>query len=84
MKVLCPECESKAIIQKSNHRSAKYSNLYCSCSTPECGHTLVINLNFSHTLSTSAKTTSQLSFNLINALVSEERKKLQEQLNFST
>jgi len=84
MKILCPECGCKAKIQKSNRISEKYSDLYCSCSDPECGHTFVLNLSFSHTLSPSAKTTSQLAFNLINALTPDERKKLQEQLNFPT
>ncbi|ELB2878311.1 ogr/Delta-like zinc finger family protein [Vibrio parahaemolyticus] len=80
MRVICPECEEKARIQKSNRISASYSDLYCSCSDPECGHTFVMNLTFSHTLSPSSKTTSQMAFELVKALSSESRKELKNQL----
>ncbi len=81
MKVICPECGSKSRIQKSNRMSTKYADLYCSCSDPECGHTFVMNLSYSHTLSPSAKTTSQLAFNMIKALAPEQRAELQQQLS---
>ncbi|MCC4854455.1 ogr/Delta-like zinc finger family protein [Vibrio splendidus] len=81
MRVVCPECGEKARIQKSNRISAGYSDLYCSCSDPECGHTFVMNLSFSRTLSPSAKTTSQLAFNLVKALPPEQRQELQNQLS---
>ncbi|TMX39743.1 transcriptional regulator [Vibrio rotiferianus] len=80
MRVICPECGEKARIQKSNRISASYSDLYCSCSDPECGHTFVMNLTFSHSLSPSAKTTSQIAFNLVKALAPDQRKELQRQL----
>ncbi|EGQ7792758.1 ogr/Delta-like zinc finger family protein [Vibrio parahaemolyticus] len=80
MRVICPECGEKARIQKSNRISASYSDLYCSCSDPECGHTFVMNLTFSHTLSPSSKTTSQMAFELVKALSSESRKELKNQL----
>jgi hypothetical protein len=81
MRVLCPECGCKARIQKSNRLSACVSDLYCSCSDPECGHTFVMNLSFSHTLSPSAKTTHQLTFDLVKALSPEQRQQLKDQLN---
>ncbi|NOI15793.1 MAG: ogr/Delta-like zinc finger family protein [Gammaproteobacteria bacterium] len=81
MKVICPECGSKSRIQKSNRMSTKYADLYCSCSDPECGHTFVMNLSYSHTLSPSAKTTSQLAFNMVKALAPEQRAELQQQLS---
>ncbi|YCO01541.1 Ogr/Delta-like zinc finger protein [Vibrio sp. VNB-15] len=81
MRVLCPECGSKSIIQKSNRISPNYTDLYCSCSDPECGHSFVMNLTFSHTLSPSAKTTSQLAFHLFKALEPDQRKELQEQIS---
>ncbi|EHC7287151.1 ogr/Delta-like zinc finger family protein [Vibrio parahaemolyticus] len=80
MRAICPECGEKARIQKSNRISASYSDLYCSCSDPECGHTFVMNLTFSHTLSPSSKTTSQMAFELVKALSSESRKELKNQL----
>ncbi|EHZ2573869.1 TPA: ogr/Delta-like zinc finger family protein [Vibrio parahaemolyticus] len=81
MRVLCPECGEKSRIQKSNRMSTKYADLYCSCSDPECGHTFVMNLSYSHTLSPSAKTTSQLAFNMVKALAPEHREELKQQLS---
>ncbi|MFB9134269.1 ogr/Delta-like zinc finger family protein [Vibrio olivae] len=81
MRVFCPECGAKSCIQKSNRISSKYTDLYCSCSEPECGHSFVMNLTYSHTLSPSAKTTSQLAFNMVQALPPEQRKELQHQLS---
>lgn len=81
MRVLCPECGGKSCIQKSNRMSINYSDLYCSCSDPECGHTFVMNLSFSHTLSPSAKTTSQMAIELVRGLAPEQRKELQLELS---
>ncbi|UQV23043.1 ogr/Delta-like zinc finger family protein [Vibrio sp. J383] len=80
MRVVCPECGEKARIQKSNRISAGYSDLYCSCSDPECGHSFVMNLTFSHTLSPSAKTTSQLALNIFKAIPHSKRKALSDLL----
>ncbi|MEZ9857356.1 ogr/Delta-like zinc finger family protein [Vibrio splendidus] len=80
MRVVCTECGEKARIQKSNRISAGYSDLYCSCSDPECGHSFVMNLAFSHTLSPSAKTTSQLAFEMVKALAPDQRQELKQQL----
>ncbi|MEZ9527370.1 ogr/Delta-like zinc finger family protein [Vibrio sp. 10N.261.51.A3] len=81
MRVVCTECGGKARIQKSNRISAGYSDLYCSCSDPECGHSFVMNLTFSHTLSPSAKTTSQLAFEMVKALAPDQRQELKQQLS---
>ncbi|PMM07010.1 transcriptional regulator [Vibrio kanaloae] len=81
MRVVCPECGEKARIQKSNRISTGYSDLYCSCSDPECGHSFVMNLTFSHTLSPSAKTTSQLAFEMVKALAPDQRQELKQQLS---
>lgn len=83
MRVFCPECGEKSRIQKSNRMSTKYADLYCSCSDPECGHTFVMNLSYSHTLSPSAKTTEQLTLNFVRALSPEKRAALQEQMTMS-
>lgn len=81
MRVFCPECGEKSRIQKSNRMSTKHADLYCSCSDPECGHSFVMNLSYSHTLSPSAKTTSQLAFNIVQALAPEHREELKQQLS---
>ncbi|EKO3466442.1 ogr/Delta-like zinc finger family protein [Vibrio fluvialis] len=80
MRVICPECHQKARIQKTNRISSGYADLYCACSDAECGHTFVMNLSFSHTLSPSAKTASQLAFELVKSLTPEAKKQLQRQL----
>ncbi|ENH7109814.1 ogr/Delta-like zinc finger family protein [Vibrio fluvialis] len=80
MRVICPECHQKARIQKTNRISSDYADLYCACSDAECGHTFVMNLSFSHTLSPSAKTASQLAFELVKSLTPEAKKQLQRQL----
>lgn len=81
MRVSCPECGAKSRIHKTNRISNSYSDLYCSCSDPECGHSFVMNLSFSHTLSPSAKTTSQMAIDLVRALAPEQRQELQQQLS---
>ncbi|EPF8031696.1 ogr/Delta-like zinc finger family protein [Vibrio fluvialis] len=81
MRVLCPECGEKSRIQKSNRLTNSVADLYCACSDPECGHTFVMSLSYSHTLSPSAKTTSQLAFNLVKVLPPEQRQQLKHQLN---
>ncbi|WP_172570918.1 ogr/Delta-like zinc finger family protein [Vibrio fluvialis] len=80
MRVICPECHQKARIQKTNRISSGYADIYCACSDAECGHTFVMNLSFSHTLSPSAKTASQLAFELVKSLTPEAKKQLQRQL----
>ncbi|AGN34206.1 MULTISPECIES: ogr/Delta-like zinc finger family protein [Gammaproteobacteria] len=81
MRVICPECGCKSNIQKSNRLSNSHADLYCSCTDPECGHSFVMNLSFSHSLSPSAKTTSQLAFDLVKALPPEQRQQLKHQLS---
>ncbi|MGF1758858.1 ogr/Delta-like zinc finger family protein [Photobacterium sagamiensis] len=80
MRVFCPECGDKARIQKTNRISTSYADLYCSCSDPECGHSFVMNLSFSHTLSPSAKNTTELVTALVNSMSPEKAKELHSQL----
>ena len=46
MRVTCRECGSKSTIRKTNKISSDYSELYCGCNDPECGHTFVVSLGF--------------------------------------
>ncbi|WP_372942908.1 ogr/Delta-like zinc finger family protein [Shewanella sp.] len=81
MRVLCRSCGKKAIIGKTDRLSLDHVNLYCSCSDPECGHTFVANVSFSHTLSPSSKSSSQLVHQLVNAMSPDHRLQLQRELN---
>ena len=56
LEVKCPECEAKAVIRKTNRKHRQIADIYCACTDVECGHTFVMNLTFSHTISPSAKT----------------------------
>ncbi|MEN3159572.1 ogr/Delta-like zinc finger family protein [Alkalimonas sp. NCh-2] len=82
MRVLCTVCGSKAVIGKTDRVSIGYANLYCSCTDPECGHTFVANVSFSHTLSPSAKTASEVVTALARSLSPEQRRALQQELAF--
>lgn len=76
MQVDCAECGGKAIIQSRRRFDVKVSHLYCSCKNPECGHTFVMNLSFSHTLSPSGSQARQLMMDFIRALPDAERRQL--------
>ena len=81
MRVQCPECGEKSNIQKTNRLSLGYADLYCSCSDPDCGHSFVMNLTFSHTLSPSAKRSLALIGELIKQLGPQHQQELKQQLN---
>lgn len=82
MRILCTICGKKAVIGKTDRLSIAYTNLYCSCTDPECGHTFVTNVSFSHTISPSAKTTTEIVMALAKVLSPDQRKKLQQELAF--
>ncbi|WP_409311523.1 ogr/Delta-like zinc finger family protein [Pectobacterium sp. B1J-3] len=73
LKIECPECGSKAVIRKTNRKHRKIADIYCACSDVECGHTFVMNLTFSHTLSPSAKTGDRLLQTVIENLSPQQR-----------
>ncbi|WP_340617196.1 ogr/Delta-like zinc finger family protein [Xenorhabdus entomophaga] len=73
LKIICPECGAKAVIRKTNRMHREIADIYCSCADVECGHTFVMKLTFSHTISPSAKTGDILLRNVINNLSSQQR-----------
>ena len=54
MRIYCSRCQSTAVIQSSSQESEEVKKLYCTCNNPNCGHSFVMDLTFSHTLSPSA------------------------------
>lgn len=54
IRVRCNKCGSVARVESSKELGGELKQLYCSCRNPECGHTFVMDLAFSHTLSPSA------------------------------
>ncbi|MCP2230162.1 putative RNA-binding Zn-ribbon protein involved in translation (DUF1610 family) [Erwinia aphidicola] len=73
LKIECTECGSKAIIRKTNRKHRELADIYCACTDVECGHTFVMNLTFSHTLSQSAKTGNMLIQQIVNSMSPEQR-----------
>ena len=73
MQINCSECGGKAIIHSRKQLDVKMSQLYCSCKSPECGHTFVMDLSFSHTLSPSGKQAQTMVVDLLRALPVAER-----------
>ncbi|WP_419174418.1 ogr/Delta-like zinc finger family protein [Desulfosediminicola sp.] len=54
MRVYCDRCKNVAVIQSSSQESDLVKKLYCTCTNPVCGHSFVMDLSFSHTISPSA------------------------------
>ena len=54
MRITCTKCKERAMIRTSEEMSETLRRLYCVCRNPQCGHTFVMDLSFSHTLSPSA------------------------------
>ncbi|WP_058959497.1 ogr/Delta-like zinc finger family protein [Type-E symbiont of Plautia stali] len=73
LKIECPECGSKAVIRKTNRKHRDIADVYCACSDVECGHTFVMNLTFSHTISPSAKKGDLLIQQVISGMSAENK-----------
>ena len=76
MQIDCTECGNKAFIHSRRRLDIKMSQLYCTCKNPQCGHTFVMDLSFSHTLSPSGQQTRDMMINLLRALPDAERRQL--------
>lgn len=74
LKIKCPACHAPAIIRKTVWvHDTDLANLYCSCTRVECGKTWVSSLAYSHGLSPSGLTESNLVKELLARLRPEER-----------
>jgi Ogr/Delta-like zinc finger len=76
MQIDCIQCYGKAIVHSRKKLDTKVSQLYCSCKNPECGHTFVMDLTFSHTLSPSASQSKYMIMDLFRSLPEEDRRAL--------
>ena len=74
MQIDCPSCSGKSTIYSRRKMDTKVADLYCSCRNPECGHTFVMQLVFSHTLSPSQEMAKN---NIINLLRQMPRDQLE-------
>ncbi|WP_336795797.1 ogr/Delta-like zinc finger family protein [Erwinia aphidicola] len=73
LKIECTECGSNAVIRKTNRKHRDIADIYCACTDVECGHTFVMNLTFSHTISPSAKTGDMLLQQVINSMSPQQK-----------
>lgn len=80
MQIDCIECGGKSIIRCSKNLDVKMRQLYCMCKNPECGHTFVMDLCFSHTLSPSRRQAENLVVNFLRALPEPERQLMLAQI----
>ncbi|AHF77584.1 Bacteriophage transcription regulator protein [Sodalis praecaptivus] len=81
MKVYCPVCEAKAVIKKTARKHKELCDLYCSCTDVECGHTFVMNMTFSHTISPSAKSSDALIATICSSLNRQQKQLMLNLLN---
>ncbi|GDX04839.1 ogr/Delta-like zinc finger family protein [Buttiauxella sp. A111] len=81
MRIYCPECSEVAMIKKTNRKHAQISDVYCACSNVECGHTFVMNVTFSHTLSPSAITHGHMLKGVIESIPPERRQDMIDMLS---
>ena len=78
VQVNCIECQGKAVIGTRVAIDPKVTNLYCSCKDPQCGHTFVMTLSFSHTLSPAANQSKRLMLDMLKSLPKDEQQQLFE------
>ena len=81
LKVYCPECEQTATIKKTARKHRHLADLYCACNNVECGHTFVMNMSFSHTISPSAITGDRLIHELIKLIKPDQKQLVLDILN---
>jgi len=83
MRVDCPACGAKSIIKKTARKHRDLSDLYCACSDYECGHTFVMNVTFSHTISPSAKNRDSMLKTIVDSINNDDKQILLDLLQKS-
>lgn len=73
LKIKCPACSAPAVIRKTSWKHPELADVYCACTRVECGKTWVSNLTYSHGLSPSGLTESNLVKELLARLRPEEK-----------
>ena len=63
--IYCKVCNSKAVVQRTEKIHSDFNKLYCYCRNPNCRHKFVMNLEFSHTTSSSLLTKDQILFSAL-------------------
>ena len=76
----CPHCRCRALARSSREMSRTFREVSYMCTNIECGHTYIVNMEFSQTLSPSA--IPDLSLQL--PISSRVRERVQEQLDVAS
>ena len=82
-KIICPECESNSVIKKTVRKHPQLSDIYCACNNVECGHTFVVNMTLSHTLSPSALTGAKAVKTMIDMMTPDQKRAALDLLQIS-
>lgn len=80
MRVSCKFCHGKALISEVEEVSLDTKKLYCLCLNARCGHSFVMDLNFSHSLRPSAKKLDESLFERFRGLSNTQQLQMFEQL----
>ncbi len=73
-RVLCPNCEAKAIVTSREKQTTGVSHLYCSCTnSKDCGATFRVTLSFDHYLNPPVCNTLDLAVALIRKLPKDKQ-----------
>lgn len=84
VRINCPYCGGKAVINSRESLSDRVADLYCACKDSRaCGATFVFSLSYKHTLNPPTMTTAQMAVALIKNLPQAERDKLRQAELFS-
>lgn len=84
MRVICRECEGKALISQVEEVSVELKKLYCLCLNPRCAHSFVMSFQFAHSLKPSAKEVDGYLLDCLRELPSHKRIQILEQLDMLT
>ncbi len=77
MRILCPNCKSKAIITSSHKQCETVTELYCICTdTRNCSATFVYSLAHKHYINPPMKTVKEIMLNLLRELPKNELNEL--------
>ncbi|EGE4660868.1 ogr/Delta-like zinc finger family protein, partial [Salmonella bongori serovar 48:i:- str. 94-0708] len=72
-----------SVIKKTVRKHPQLSDIYCACNNVECGHTFVVNMTFSHTLSPSALTGAKAVRTMIDMMTPDQKRAALDLLQIS-
>ena len=80
MRVYCTVCNSKGKIRTTREQTKQFSKLYCLCLNPECSHTWVAHLTFSHSLNAPVRALETLLLDQLREMPPSQQQQLIAQL----